>query len=336
MIFAWVEERRPEYPVAALCRTLGVSRSGHYARGKRPPSAAAARRAELLARIGEVHAEVRGRYGSPRVHAELSARGLACCVNTVAEVMRANGIRAKAARRFVRTTDSRHALPVAPNVRGRDFATAEPNEKWCADFTDVPTLEGWLFLAVVVDLFSRRIVGWAMSATMTSRLVVDALGMAVARRGSRPGLVAHSDRGSQYASDHYRSELGRRGMVCSMSGVGQRWDNALVKSTFAQVKRELVHHETYATREEARASLFDYIEVFYNRVRRHSTLGYVSPAGARTRTARRPAPVSGCGESRPLAPSARTAPSACRPARTSAAPNRPPAALRPRGRGERP
>ncbi len=278
MTFAWVEERRQEYPVAMLCRVLGVSRSGFYARAKRTRSAAAARRAELLARIGQVHAEAKARYGSPRMHAELNARGVGCCVNTVAKVMRANGIRAKAARRFVRTTDSRHHRPVAPNVLGRDFAPAGPNEKWCADFTYVPTLEGWLFLAVVVDLFSRRIVGWAMSTTMTSRLVVDALGMAVSRRGPAAGLVAHSDRGSQYASDHYRSELSRLGMTCSMSGVGQCWDNAVVESTFGQIKRELVHHEAYATREEAKASLFEYVEVFYNRVRRHSTLGYVSPA----------------------------------------------------------
>ena len=278
MTFAWVEERRREYPVAALCRTLGVSRSGFYARAKRPLSAAAARRAGLVARIGEVHAEAKERYGSPRVHAELSAGGVACCVNTVAKLMRAGGLRARTSRRSVRTTDSRHALPVAANVLGRDFAPAGPDEKWCADFTYVPTLEGWLFLAVVIDLFSRRIVGWAMSATMTSRLVVDALGMAVSRRGPAAGLVAHSDRGSQYASDHYRSELGRLGMVCSMSGVGQCWDNAVVESTFGQIKRELVHHERYATREEARASIFEYVEVFYNRVRRHSTLGYVSPA----------------------------------------------------------
>ncbi len=278
MTFAWVEERRQEYPVAALCRTLGVSRSGFYARATRPPSAAATRRAGLVARIGEVHAEAKARYGSLRVYAELAARGVACCVNTVARVMRANGIRARTSRRFVRTTDSRHGLPVAPNVLGRDFAPAGPNEKWCADFTYVPTLEGWLYLAVVVDLFSRRIVGWAMSAAMTSRLVVDALGMAVARRGTAAGLVAHSDRGSQYASGHYRSELSRRGMACSMSGVGQCWDNAVVESTFGQIKRELVHHERYATRDEARASIFEYVEVFYNRVRRHSTLGYVSPA----------------------------------------------------------
>ena len=278
MTFAWVEERRREYPVAALCRALGVSRSGFYARARRPAGTAAGRRGELLARIGEVHAEVKARYGSPRVHAELAARGVACCVNTVAKLMRANGIRAKASRRFVRTTDSRHGRPVAPNVLGRDFAPTAPDTAWAADFTYVPTLEGWLFLAVVVDLFSRRIVGWAMSATMTSRLVVDALEMAVSGRNPAAGLVAHSDRGSQYASDHYRRRLSEGQIICSMSGAGQCWDNAVVESTFGQLKRELVHHETYATRAEAKASLFEYVEVFYNRVRRHSTLGYVSPA----------------------------------------------------------
>ena len=207
MTFAWVEERRQEYPVAAMCRTPGVSRSGFYARRERVPSAAAVRRAELVARTGEAHAEAKGRYGSPRVHAELRVRGVACCVNTVAKLMRDSGIRAKTSRRFVRTTDSRHGLAVAPNVLGRDFTPAAPNTSWCADFTYVPTLEGWLFLAIVVDLFSRRIVGWAMGATMTSRLVVDALETAVSRRGPAAGVVAHSDRGSQYASDHYRWAL---------------------------------------------------------------------------------------------------------------------------------
>ena len=278
MTFAWVEERRREYPVAALCRTLGVSRSGYYARLKRPPSAAAARRADLLARVGEVHAEVKARYGSPRVHAELSARGVACCVNTVAKVMRAGGIRARTSRRTVRTTDSRHHMPVAPNVLGRDFTPAGPNESWCADFTYVPTLEGWLFLAVVVDLFSRRIVGWAMSAAMTSRLVVDALEMAVSRRHPAAGLVAHSDRGSQYASDHYRTELGpargdvqheRRGPV-----LGQRRSREHLRATEAGTRppRE-VRHAGRGTGVDLRVRR----GVLY-RVRRHSTLGYVSPA----------------------------------------------------------
>ena len=278
MTFAWVGERRREYPVAAPCRALGVSRSGCYARRKRPPSAAAARREGLAARIGEVHAEPRkDAYGSPRVHAELSACGVACRVNTAAKLMRAGGIRAKASRRLARTTDSRHGLPVAGNVLARDLAPAAPDTAWAMDFTYVPTAEGWLFLAVVVDLFSRRIVGWAMSATVTSRLVIEALGTAVARRGPAAGLVAHSGRGSQHASGHYRSELGRLGMTCSVSGAGQCRDNAVVESAFGQLKLELVHRERYATREEARASLFEPVEVFYNRVRRHSTLGYVSP-----------------------------------------------------------
>ncbi|MGL6094632.1 MAG: IS3 family transposase, partial [Fimbriiglobus sp.] len=163
-------------------------------------------------------------------------------------------------------------------VLGRNFSPVEPNAARGMDITYIPTLEGWLFLALVVDVFSRRIVGWSMDATMTSRLVVDALEMAVRQRGVTAGLVAHSDRGSRYASDHYQSELRRRGMVCSMSGVGQCWDSAVVESTFGRLKRELTHHESYASREEAKASVFEYMEVFYDRVRRHSTLGYVAPA----------------------------------------------------------
>jgi putative transposase len=257
---------------------LEVSRSGYYAWRTRPPSATAIRREELAAQIRVVHAEVKERYGSPRMTVELQSRGVACCVNTVATVMNRHGIRAKTVRRFVRTTDSRHDRPVFENVLDREFTATKPNEKWVMDLTYLPTVEGWLFLALVVDLFSRRIVGWSMAATMTSRLVVDALEMAVRQRGPQAGLIAHSDRGSQYASEHYQAELHREGMVGSMSGVGQCWDNAVVESTFGSLKRELVHHETYATREEAKASVFEYIEVFYNRIRRHSTLGYVSPA----------------------------------------------------------
>ena len=278
MIFAWVEERRTEYPVAVLCRVLGVSRSGYYARATRSPSAAATRRGELVEAIRAIHAEPRkDAYGSPRVTRDLHARGIAVCENTVAGVMRAAAIRAKSTRRFVRTTDSRHRLPVSENVLARDFTARGPNQKWVMDLTYVPTLEGWLFLALVVDLFSRRIVGWAMGATMTSRLVVDALAMAVSRRGQVAGVIAHSDRGSQYASDHFQSELSRHQMVGSMSGVGQCWDNAVVESTFGRMKVELVHHARYATRDEAKASLFESIEVFYNRVRRHSTLEYLTP-----------------------------------------------------------
>jgi transposase InsO family protein len=209
--------------------------------------------------------------------AGLNARGHACSENTAARLMRANGIKAKAPRRFVRTTDSRHGLAVAENVLDRDFDPTEPNTAWCADVTYIPTGEGWLYLSVVEDLFSRMVVGWAMAGSMESRLVVDALEMALARRRPGAGLLAHSDRGSQYASDHYRRALASEGITCRMSGVGQCWDNAPVESFFGRLKCEL-GVEVFATRGQARAVLFEYLEVFYNRARRHSSLGFLSPA----------------------------------------------------------
>jgi len=277
--FAWIEERRAEWPVTHLCRVLEVSRSGFYAWRSREPSATDVRREELIEQVKEIHVEAKGRYGSPRMHAELVARGHACCVNAVARVMREAGIAAKTKRKFRQTTDSNHPHPVAENVLDRQFDPGEPNASWVTDVTYVPTREGWLYLAVVIDLFSRMVVGWSMAATMTSRLVVDALEMALTRRrGGSSGLVAHSDRGSQYASEHYRRRLSEEGITCSMSRRGNCWDNAPTESFFASLKKELVHDEDYATRDEAKASMFDYIEAFYNRVRRHSTLGYVAPA----------------------------------------------------------
>jgi len=263
--------------VAWACDALEVSESGYHAWAAREPSEAERRRGELLAAIKVVHAEVKGRYGSPRMAAELNARGHDCAENTVAKLMRENDIRARAPRRFVRTTDSRHGLPVAANLLDRRFDPEGPNRAWSADITYIPTADGWLYLAVVEDLFSRMIVGWSMDEAMTSRLVVDALGMAVSGRLPGAGLLAHSDRGSQYASEHYRLLLGKHGIACSMSGVGQCWDNAPVESFFASLKKELVHHEKYTTRAEARASIFEYVEAFYNRVRLHSSLGYLSP-----------------------------------------------------------
>jgi putative transposase len=279
--FAWIEERRTEWSVAQMCRALGVSRSGYYAWRSRAPSAAEVRRAELTVEVQEIHAQAQGRYGSPRIHAELVARGTTCCVNMVARVMREAGIAAKTKRKFRQTTDSSHALPVAENLLDRQFDPEEPSASWVADITYIPTREGWLYLAVVEDLFSRMVVGWSMSETMTSRLVVDALEMALARRlkGSSPsGLLAHSDRGSQYASEHYQRRLREERITCSMSRRGDCWDNAPMESFFASLKKELVHHEDYATRAQAKASIFEYIEAFYNRVRRHSSLGYVAPA----------------------------------------------------------
>jgi putative transposase len=267
-----------------MCHALGVSRAGFYAWRSREPSAAEARREELTAEVKAIHEEVKARYGSPRIHAELVAQGHECSANFVAKVMREAGIAAKTTRKFRQTTDSNHSLPVAENVLDREFDPDEPNASWVADITYIPTHEGWLYLAVVEDLFSRKVVGWSMDQTMESRLVVDALEMALARRlplkgssSSPSSLVAHSDRGSQYASEHYQRRLREERIVCSMSRRGNCWDNAPMESFFASLKKELVHHEDYATRAEAKASIFEYIEAFYNRVRRHSALGYVAP-----------------------------------------------------------
>src|SRR5262245_13687504 len=262
-----------------MCEALEVSPAGFYSWLRRPPSLQEQRREALAGRIKEIHAQARGCYGSPRVHAALEGADGARSVNTVAKLMRDNGIRAKTARRFrCRTTDSAHSLPVAGNILGRQFDPSGPNQAWVADITYVPTAEGWLYLAVVEDLFSRMIVGWSMADHMESRLVVDALDMAVKRRLPGEGLLAHSDRGSQYASGHYQRLLSRHGIRCSMSEAAQCWDNAPAESFFATLKKELVHHERYATRAQARASIFEYVEVFYNNQRLHSSLGYVTPA----------------------------------------------------------
>jgi transposase InsO family protein len=276
--FRFIEDHQGQWPVRVLCDTLGVSSAGYYAWRDRPASARQQRRDVLLVEIRAIHAEFKARYGSPRVHAELADRGHGCCVNTVAKLMHAHEIRAKTARKFRCTTDSDHDLPVADNLLDRQFDPALPNEAWVADITYVPTRAGWLYLAAVEDLYSRRVVGWSMADHLESRLVVDALALAVERRLPGEGLLAHSDRGSQYASDHYQRLLGRHGITCSMSRRADCWDNAPMESFFASLKKELVHGADFATRAEARAAIVEYIEVFYNTKRRHSSLGYVSPA----------------------------------------------------------
>lgn len=278
MTFRFIAEHRDQWPVRLLCETLEVSPAGYYAWRGRPASDRARRHATLLVGIRAVHAEVKARYGSPRIHAELVARGQDCCVNTVARLMHDHDIRAKTARKFRCTTDSNHDLPVAENLLDRQFNPAAANEAWVADITYIPTREGWLYLAVVEDLYSRRVVGWSMADHLESRLVVDALELAVQRRLPGEGLLAHSDRGSQYASDHYQRLLGKHGIACSMSRRANCWDNAPMESFFASLKKELVHDADFATQAEARAALVEYIEVFYNSQRRHSALGYVSPA----------------------------------------------------------
>jgi transposase InsO family protein len=278
LIFGFIDAHQPEWPVTVMCDILQVSTAGYYAWRDRPVSVGQERRDRLIAEIRVIHDTVKARYGSPRIHAELVARGSPCCVNTVAKLMQTQGIAAKTARKFRHTTDSNHDLPVAENLLDRAFDPAIANQAWVSDFTFIPTREGWLYLAAVEDLYSRRVVGWAMNERMTSRLVVDALAMAVQRRLPEEGLLAHSDRGSQYASEPYRRLLAKHGIACSMSRRANCWDNAPMESFFASLKKELVHHEDYQTREEAKASIFEYIEVFYNRQRRHSTLGFKSPA----------------------------------------------------------
>ena len=277
MTYGFIADNIGEYPVAWMCEALDVSESGYHAWVCRPPSVAQKRRESLVTVIEQIHAEMKHCYGSPRMTTELNARGHECVENTVAKLMNAHDIRAKSSKRVIRTTDSRHSLPVAENLLDRQFDPDAPNRVWCADITYIATREGWLYLAVVEDLFSRMIVGWSMDQTMTSRLVVDALDMAIRRRVPGDGLMTHSDRGSQYASEHYQSLLGHHGIECSMSRVAQCWDNAAVESFFGRLKGEHADHEDYITREQAKASIFEYIETFYNRVRRHSSLGNVSP-----------------------------------------------------------
>jgi len=261
-----------------MCDVLRVSRSGYYAWRRRPVSGRSQQRELLLSEIKQIHHErKKDVYGSPRVHEELKARGKRCNVKTVAGIMRENGIQSKTAKKFKATTDSKHSRPVAQNVLNRNFDVQGANQVWLADITYVWTREGWLYLAAVEDLYSRKVVGWSLSERLHSRLVVDAFEMAIGRRLPGEELLHHSDRGSQYASEHYQRLLQAHGISCSMSRKGDCYDNAPMESFFATLKKELIYHEEYQTREEARQSIFEYIEVFYNRVRRHSALGYLSP-----------------------------------------------------------
>jgi len=276
--FALIAEHLRGYPAELACEVLEVSRSGYYAWRSRPQSRQSQRRTELAKKIRTVHAENRGAYGSPRIWKALKASQEPVSRNTVAKVMRLQGLRGKAKRKFVPcTTDSAHTQPIASNVLDRQFQSNTPNRKWAGDITYIPTDEGWLYLAGVIDLHSRRIVGWSMADHMQTDLVADALKMALSRRSPGAGLLHHSDRGVQYASDAYQTLLRNHGIQVSMSGKGDCWDNAVMESFWATLKTELVHHEHYATREQARQSIFEYIEVFYNRKRLHSSLGYVSP-----------------------------------------------------------
>lgn len=261
-----------------MCLLFGVTRGGYYAWRARGQSVRRKERAERAALIRVVYEESGRRYGSPRVCNELRLRGVVCNLKAVAKIMKEEGITPKTGRKFVpTTTDSAHAMPVAPNLLGRQFEQARTDTVWVTDITYIPTREGWLYVAAVMDLCSRRIVGWAMMNHMESSLVVAALEMALENRSPAAGLMVHSDRGSQYAGDEYQGLLSRNSLVCSMSGKGDCYDNAAMESCWGTIKRELSDREDYLTREEAKMSLFEYIEVFYNRKRLHSSLGYVSP-----------------------------------------------------------
>jgi putative transposase len=272
--YAFVEKNRRQYGVPALCEALQVSRSGYYAARHRGPSARLQRQADLTARIRTIHKASRESYGAPRVHVELQAQDVPCCRNTVAKLMRRAEIVPKAIRRFRITTDSRKTK-ASPNLINRNFNAEHPNALWLSDITYIPTREGWLYLAAVLDAYSRALVGWAMSRTLDTKLAMDALNMAIGRRG--PPVILHSDQGTTYATGSYREIISRYWIRQSMSRKGDCWDNAPMESFFHTLKTELVIHCDYKTRDDARASLFDYMEVFYNRQRRHSSIGYEAP-----------------------------------------------------------
>lgn len=277
MKFEFILAEKALYPIALLCHVLGVSRSGFYAWCGRPQPPRECADAQLAARVVAVHARSRGTYGSPRVHAALQAAGVRVARKRVERLMRKNGIKGRRKRRFRKTTDSAHSNPIAPNVVARNFSAREPNRVWVTDVTAIWTLEGWFFLAAILDLYSRRIVGWATSATNDTALALSALRAALKARRPAPGLLHHSDRGSPYASAEYRAVLAEHEVVASMSRKGDCWDNAVAESFFGTLKGELVDHQQYATRHQASRSIGEYIDGFYNVERRHSSLGYLNP-----------------------------------------------------------
>jgi len=260
-----------------VCRVFGISPSTYYSWERKQQSERARRDGELLASIRRIFAKFRGRYGAPRVHNELVGEGISVSRKRVARLMREAGLKAKGRRKYKATTDSNHALPVAPNLLDRDFATKRPNRAWVSDITYLWTRQGWMYLAIIVDLYSRKVVGWSLAERMTAALVCNALDAAVRLRRPEPGLIFHSDRGSQYASAAFRRRLWRYQMRQSMSRKGNCWDNAVAESFFATFKKELVRNRVFESRAHARSDTFEYIEVFYNRQRAHSLLGYATP-----------------------------------------------------------
>jgi putative transposase len=278
MRFQLIDAAKEEFPVQRLCKVLGVSPSGYFAWRRRPASPRQRADLVLLAHLRSAFALSNETYGSPRMTRELQDSGLSVGRRRTARLMRENGLKARQKRRFTRTTDSHHAFPVAPNLLDQDFSAERPNEKWGADISYIWTGEGWLYLAVVLDLFARRVVGWAVSDRLHKELALDALRKALAIRRPSGGLIHHSDRGSQYCSVAYQAELKKRGILISMSGKGNCYDNAVVETFFKTLKVELIWRTVFETRADAKAAIARYIDGFYNPIRRHSTLDFVSPA----------------------------------------------------------
>ncbi len=278
MVYKVIEAEKANFPIRMMCRCSGVSASGFYAWRKRGPSAHAKRDDELRKKIRSIHAESRKTYGSPRVHAELRESGFEVGRKRVARLMAEEGIVGRRKRAFKKTTNSRHESPIATNVLNRNFEVDAPDKTWVADITYVRTHRGWLYLAVIIDLYSRRVVGWSMAEHMRTELVLNALGMALGSRNPHPeGLVFHSDRGSQYAAADYRNALADAGITCSMSRRGNCWDNAVAESFFSTLKTELIYRVILLSPASAKTTIAEWIEVFYNGKRRHSSIGYLAP-----------------------------------------------------------
>jgi len=275
--YAWIKQHTDEFPVAAMCRFLSVSRSAYYDWLEHSPTAFEKEDAELIEIIKDLFKNSRENYGTRRLKKDLRKKGWHISRRRIARLMRMASLACKTKRKFKATTDSKHGLPVAPNLLDRQFSAAQPNQKYVGDITYIHTQEGWLYLAVVIDLYSRQVVGWSMSECMQAKLVNDALVMALWQRKPGKGLIWHTDRGSQYASASHRALLNEHGIIQSMSRKGNCWDNAVAESFFHTLKTELIHHQRYPTRAEAKQDIFEYIEVFYNRERFHSANNYLSP-----------------------------------------------------------
>ena len=276
----FIDQHLNDFRLDTMCRVLEVTASGFHTWRRRPPSPRHVQTLLLTTRIQEIYHAHHGRYGAPRIHATLQREAKLCSEKRVSRLMRAQGLVGKTRRRSTKTTIRDPGQSIAENVLAREFRPEKPNQVWSSDISYIPTKEGWLYLAVTLDLYARYVVGWAMDATMPAELPLKALEMAISRRNPAAGLLHHSDRGSQYTSSLFQTALTRRGWVCSMSRKGECWDNAVSESFFETLKRELVDDQVYLTRDQARQAIFEYIEVYYNRKRLHSTLGYLTPEEA--------------------------------------------------------